>query len=59
MPNYIVTVYRTRPETAIAHVTADSPNDIYINESDVEYNEWIVDPYETHDFEILNIEEDK
>lgn len=59
MPDYIVTLYRTRPEIAIAHVTADCPNDICIEESEVEFNEWVVDPYTTHDFEQCGIEEDK
>ena len=59
MPRYMVTLYRTRPETAIAYVDADSPNDICVNESEVEYNEWVVDPYTTHDFEQMGIEEDR
>jgi hypothetical protein len=58
MPKYLVTLYRTRPETAIAHVTADSPNDICIDEVEVEYNEWIVDPHTTHEFDVVQIEED-
>lgn len=59
MPKYKVLVTRTRLESAIAYVTADSPNDICIDENDVMYAQWVPDDYDTDDFTQRDIEEVK
>lgn len=60
MPKYEVTVSRYRLETAQAYVEADEPNDIYIEEGNVLYANWIPSPDDdTIDFNIVNIEEIK
>ena len=59
MPKYKVTLTRTRLESTVAYVTADTPNDICLDESDVMYAQWTPDEYDTDDFTQRYIEEIK
>lgn len=57
MPRYKVKLTRMREETTYAYVTASEPDEVCIEESDVQYANWKPDLWETSEFNQTDIEE--
>lgn len=57
MPKYKVKLTRMREEVAYAYVTASCPDEIIIEEGQVEFAKWIPD-WNTTDFDQVDIEVD-
>lgn len=57
MPKYRVRMTRMRKEVAYAYVRASCPDEIIVEEGQVEFAKWVPD-WDTNDFETTDIEED-
>ena len=56
MPRYRVRLTRTREEYAYAYVTASEPNEVCVEEADVQFANWKPD-WDTSNFEQGDIDE--